>query len=267
MRPSRVLKETRRGEVATVAKINISNPHVIELCGLAGFSAVWICNEHIPTDWSMIEHCVRAAKIHDMDVIVRVAKGSYSDYIKPFECDASGIMVPHVTSADEAKKVVDMCRFHPIGHRAVDGGNADGNYCQHEPADYIRFSNEEKFIILQIESPEGVAQADAIASVPGFEFLLFGPGDYSQQIGQYGKTHLPEVQEARRKVEEATAAHGKKGFAVGVPGPADNLLPRGYVLTCLGADVLILGSGFKSLVENFRGGTVPSARTYGQGSP
>jgi len=72
------------------------------------------------------------------------------------------------------------------------------------------------------------------------------------------------VLEARRKVEEATAGHGKKGFAVGVPGPAENLLARGYVLTCLGADVLILGTGLKSSVENFRAGSPTTAHTYGQ---
>jgi len=61
---------------------------------------VWLCNEHVPNDWLNLEHQIRAAKLFDMDTIVRVSKGSYSEYIKPFECDATGIMVPHIASAD-----------------------------------------------------------------------------------------------------------------------------------------------------------------------
>ena len=97
MRNSRVLREVRAGQPATCLKINITHPGVVELAGLAGASAVWLCNEHIPNDWLSIEHCVRAAKIHDTDVIVRVARGAYSDYVKPFEADAAGITAkpPH----------------------------------------------------------------------------------------------------------------------------------------------------------------------------
>lgn len=262
MRPSRVLRETRRGEVATCAKINLNNPGIVELCGLAGFSAVWLCNEHTPADWPLIEHCVRAAKVHDMDVIVRVSKGSYSEYLKPFECDASGIMVPHVTTVEEAKNIVDMCRCHPLGRRAMDGGNVDGNYCQHDAMEYLRFLEEEKFIILQIESPEGVAQVDEIAAVAGFEFLLFGPGDYSHRIGKLGQINDPEVLEARRLVEQATLAHGKKGFAVGVPAGPDELRARGYALTHIASDVYLLGAALKSAQEKFRGGIKVADGSY-----
>ena len=65
----------------------------------------------------------RAAKLYDMDTIVRVNKGGYSEYVKPFECDATGIMVPHITSADEARSVVDMVRCRPMGSKALDAGN------------------------------------------------------------------------------------------------------------------------------------------------
>ena len=95
LRPSRLLRELRAGKCATSFKINLADPRIIELCGLAGFSTVWICNEHVGNDWFNLENQIRAAKLYDMDTIVRVEKGSYSDYVKPFEADATGIMVPH----------------------------------------------------------------------------------------------------------------------------------------------------------------------------
>ncbi len=262
MRPSRVLREVRNGTVASVAKINIMHPAVIDLCGLAGFSAVWVCGEHGTTDWSMMEHCIRAAKNHDMDVIARVPKGCYSDYIKPFECDASGIMVPHVQSAEEARYIVDSVRAHPIGRRPIDGGNTDGNYCQHTAADYLRFLNEEKILILQIESPEAVENVDEIAAVPGFDFLLFGPGDYAHRIGKHGQVQDPEVLAARKKVEDATKKHGKMGFAVAVPVGPEELKDRGYFCKSIASDVVTLGQGMQQKLEEFRAGMSTGPSSY-----
>jgi len=89
-----MLRELRAKQTPTCFKLNLGDPRVIELCGLAGVSAVWICNEHVSNDWFNLENQIRAAKLYDVDTIVRVEKGSYSDYVKPFEADATAIMVP-----------------------------------------------------------------------------------------------------------------------------------------------------------------------------
>ena len=248
MRNSRVLRESREGLLSTCIKINITHPDIVELAGLAGASAVWLCNEHVPNDWKDLAHCVRAAKIYDMDVIVRVSKGSYSDYLKPFEMDAAGIMVPHVTTAAEARQIVEMCRFQPLGRRPADGGNSDGAYCQIPAADYIAACNREKFLVLQIESPEAVDQVDEIAAVPGYDYLLFGPGDYAHLIGHVGEVQHPEVMAARRRVEEAARRHGKKLFAVAAGGTPEDQLARGYTIASVGGDVWNLGEAFRQAV-------------------
>ena len=49
---------------------------------------------------------IRAAKLYDVDVLTRVSKGSYNDFIKPLEADSTGIMVPHLMSLEEAKSSV-----------------------------------------------------------------------------------------------------------------------------------------------------------------
>ena len=249
MRPSRALREIRNGQQARCLKINMTHPDIVELAGLAGASAVWICNEHIPNDWTTISHCVRAAKVHDMDVIVRVSKGAYSDYIKPLEADAAGLMIPHVTSAEEARHIVEMCRCHPLGKRALDGGNADGAYCQIPMTDYLEASNREKYLILQIESPEAVDVIDEIAAIPGYDFLLFGPGDFSHRLGIAGATNHPDVLDARKRVEEAAHRHGKYLFNVGAGGTPAEQMARGYVFSCVGSDVMSLGKAFRECLS------------------
>jgi len=252
MRNSRVLRETRAGKLASCLKLNIVHPSVIELAGLAGASSVWLCNEHVPNDWTEMTHAIRAAKNFDMDTIIRISKGSYSDYVKPFEADAAGIMVPHVTSAEEARWIVENCRFRPLGSRALDGGNMDGHYCQLPVSEYLELSNREKFIILQIESPEAVEVIDEIAAVPGYDFLLFGPGDYSHRSGHVGDIFHPEVEDARRKVEEAAKRHGKMLFSVAASGTNKELLDRGYTVQTVGGDVVSLFKIFQAAVSHVK---------------
>lgn len=251
LRPSRILRELRSAQRSTVIKLNLGDPRIIELAGLSGASAVWLCNEHVPNDWLNLEHQVRAAKLYDMDTIVRVNKGGYSEYVKPFECDATGIMVPHVTSADEARHVVDMVRCQPLGHKALDAGNMDGLFCQVPLAEYAQHCNTEKFVILQIESPEALEVVDEIAAVPGYDMLLFGAGDFSHRIGMLGQATHPQVVAARKKVAAAAIKHGKYVAVASLYGQKEEVIAEGTHVFTLGADVIELGNAFHKLVNDF----------------
>lgn len=255
LRSSRILREVRSGQKSTVLKLNLIDPRIIELAGLAGASGVWLCNEHVPNDWLNLEHQIRAAKLHDLDTIVRVSKGSYSEYVKPFEADATGIMVPHVTSADEARRIVDMVRTHPLGSKPLDAGNMDGLFCQVPLAEYAHHCNTERFIILQIESPEALQRVDEIAAVPGYDMLLFGAGDFSHRIGKLGRATDPEVVAARKRVAAAAIANGKYVAVASLFGQKDEVIAEGTHVFTLGADVIALGDAFRNAVRDFIGST------------
>jgi 4-hydroxy-2-oxoheptanedioate aldolase len=240
-------------------KLNLADPRIVELCGLAGFSAVWICSEHVGNDWFNLENQVRAAKLYDMDTIVRVEKGSYSDYVKPFEADATAIMVPHVTTAEEARHIVEITRFQPLGRRAMDGGNVDGAYCQIPLKDYISHSNSERVLIFQIESPQALENVEKIAAVPGFDMLLFGPGDFSHLLGKPGEINDPAVVAARKRVAAAARAHGKFAMSPGLIAPRPLLQQEGYHMFNLGADVIGFGQYAKDILTAFTAPTSMNA--------
>jgi 4-hydroxy-2-oxoheptanedioate aldolase len=263
LRTSRILRELRAGKRPTCLKLNLIDPRAVELCGLAGASSVWFCNEHVPNDWLNLENQIRAAKLYDMDAIVRVEKGSYSDYVKPFEMDATAIMVPHVTTAEEAAHIVQMTRFRPLGRRQIDSGNMDGAFCQVPMAEYLAHSNRHRLLIFQIESPEALENVEEIAAVPGFEILLFGPGDFSHLIGKAGQMGAPEVVAARKRVAAAARANGKHLMSPCPMAPRAVLEEEGFRIFTLGADVLGLGEYFKAKMDAFAGelvGKVPKAR-------
>ncbi len=240
MRQSRVLDRLRAGETVLSFKTNLADARASEIAARCGFDCVWTDVEHVPNDWTVIEQQVWATKAYDVDLLVRVARGSYSDYVRPLELDAAGIMVPHLMSAEDARQVVHMTRFHPIGRRPVDGGNADGAYCGIDFNEYLRQANEQRFIILQIEDPEPLEELDDIAAVEGYDMLLFGPGDFSHGIGKPGQWDAPEIADARRRVAEAALAHGKFAGTVGGPDNLDELVEMGYRFVNVGADVIAL---------------------------
>ena len=246
MRKSRVLRQMRNGKVATCVKINLSDPRNAEIASMCGFDCIWIDMEHVPNDMSVVENTVRAAKIYDVDVLTRVSKGCYSDMVRPLEGDSTGIMVPHLMSLEEAKQIVYYTKFHPIGRRPIDGGNADGAYCMVSAADYIKQANEERFTVVQIEDPEPLAELEEICALPGIDMIFFGPADFSQGIGApLGGD--PRIDEARRLVAKTARKYGKWAGTVGGPANFDSLVEMGYTFISCGADVVALFKYFKDI--------------------
>lgn len=249
MRPSKVLGKLRQGKVVSSFKSNLSCPRAVEIAAMLGFDCVWLCREHTASDLSTVEHQINAAKMHDVDALVRVPRGSYSDLVNPLELDASGIMVPHCMSAADARQIARTTRFHPIGRRPVDGGNADGAFCNIEFCQYLKEANAQRFVIIQIEDPEPLPELDAIASVPGIDMLFFGPGDFSHSIGAPGRFDDPRLVDARAKVAEAAVKHGKFAGTVGLPTP--ELLDAGYRFFNFAADVIALSEYCKDKLATF----------------
>lgn len=264
MRPSRVLAKLRAGHVVNCFKLNLADARAMEIAAMTGFDCLWTDMEHVANDWSVIEKGIWAAKSQNVDVMVRVARGGYSDYIRPLELDATGIMVPHVMSLADAKAVVRMTRFHPIGRRPVDGGNADGAYCRIEFTDYLKQANEQRFVVVQIEDPEALEELDAIAALPGIDMLFFGPGDFSHGIGAPGVWDHPRLLDARRRVVQAALAHGKFAGTVASPANLDELIAMGYRFLNVGADVIGLAQYCNSVMADFtKRPAVVSSSLYG----
>jgi len=249
MRPSTVLKKLRAGETVLCYKTNLADARSTEIAARAGFDCVWTCMEHVPNGWSAIEQQVWAAKAHDTDLLVRVSRGSYSDYIRPLEMDAAGIMVPHCMSAEDARSIVRITRFHPIGRRPVDGGNADGGFCGIDFVEYIKQANEQRFVILQIEDPEPMQQLDEIAAVEGYDMLFFGPGDYSHGLGIPAQFDDPRIVEARLRIAQVANQHGKFAGTMGTPDNVQELVDIGYRFVNVGADVVALMHYCRGLIS------------------
>lgn len=252
MHKSRVLAKLREGKPVLCTKTNFNEPGIVELIGLSGYDCIWLCQEHLWANPETLANMILAARATGMDSMVRITKAGYSSAIVPLEMGAKCIMVPHILSKDEAKDWVKATRFAPIGSRGLDGVNADADWGHMSLKEYLKFSNEETALILQIEDVAVIPELDDIASIPGFDILFVGIGDLSQSLGFTGDLYRPEIWEILKKVAEVAKRHGK---FVGAPGLSpewtQRLLDLGYRFITSGADIVFLKRSFLQLREEY----------------
>jgi len=250
-RSSRILRTVRRGKVATMLKCNTSDNKVAEIFSLAQPDAIWLCMEHSSLNFVQAENQVNAAKIYDVDSILRVSRGGYSDYIRGLEIDCAGLMIPQIKNLDDAKNVRDITKFPPLGKRGVDGGNNDGKYAKLAMNEYLELANTERLIIYQIENPSTLPDLEAIAEMEGVDALFFGPGDYSLALGVPGQINHPEIQRVRKLVADVARKNNKIAGTPSSTSVAKDYINMGYNLLNLGADVLALTNYAENLLETF----------------
>lgn len=246
---SKMIAKLRADQLVTSIKLNISDIIVAEIAGMVGFDCIWVDMEHCPADFREIQTAMLAAKAHGAETIVRTTRGAYSNMTRPLEMDATAIMVPHVMSVEDARQVAYYTKFQPVGRRPIDGGNADGMYCLTGVEDYIRYSNEEKLTIIQIEDVEAYEQLEEIAAVPGIDMLFFGPADFAHSLGVPANGADPRIQKAREDVARVARKHGKLAGTVGGPGNLKELYDMGYRLVNVGADVVGLCNYFTDILN------------------
>lgn len=249
MRKSKVLRKIREGKTAFCLKINVTTPRMAEIAAMSGIDCIWVDMEHTPSNVTDVEDIVRAAKVYDCDVLTRVSKGSYSDFIRPYEADSTGIMVPHLMSLEEAKRVVYFTKFHPIGRRPIDGGNADGKFCMVSVADYVKEANEERFNVVQIEDPEAMEHLEEICALPGIDMIFFGPADFSHGLGMPADVGNEQTLQARRLVAQTARKHGKMAGTVGSVENYRALEAEGFNFINVGGDVVLLAEHFARIAR------------------
>ena len=165
-----------------------------------------------------------------------------------------GVIVPHVDTAEEAKQIVAACLFRPLGERGVSGAAPQLGFKTIPFAEMRRQLNEETLVVVQIESPEAVENADAIAAVPGVDVLLVGTNDLSAAMGIDGQADHPQIEAAYRKVVAAAKRHGKQVGTAGARNQAvvRHLLEMGVRFVGCGSDLSMIIKGATQVVSSMR---------------
>ena len=137
---------------------------------------------------------------------------------------ALGIVVPHVDSAAEAREVVEKLKYPPIGHRSMGGIGPHYSLRAASTGDAATALNAANLIVVMLETPTAIANADEIASVPGVDVLLIGTNDLCAEMGIHGDFGNERVADAYGKMIAACRKHGKFPGMAGIYNEA--VMPR-----------------------------------------
>jgi 2-keto-3-deoxy-L-rhamnonate aldolase RhmA len=204
--------------------------HGVEIMGDAGFDFVVIDQEHAPFDRASTDVALAIACARGLPALVRVA--GPETILSVLDGGASGILMPHVASADQARAVVAACRY--AGGRGFATSTRAGRYTAVPTWEHIDRCDSETVVIAQIEDIAALPHAAAIAAVDGIDSLFIGRGDLTAAFGD--RTSDRSVREASDTVA-AAAREARKVLSVHTGGANE-----AAYLTSLGASVFVLGS-------------------------
>jgi 2-keto-3-deoxy-L-rhamnonate aldolase RhmA len=213
------------------------------IAAASGFDWLFIDMEHGAMSVDDATQIAIAALSQGCTPIVRVCKDAIFEGTRCLDNGAMGIVVPHVDTAEEAAAVVNAYRYPPLGQRSWGGPPFAYAFGAVNPAEAQAELNREILIACMIETPEAVANADAIAAVPGVDVLMFGTSDLTATMGIPGQIGHPEVRKAYETVGAACAKHGK---FMGMGGVYDEKVAPDYIK--LGARFILSGSDHSFLM-------------------
>lgn len=218
MRKSTSLGRLRDRELIRTCVLGHYMPAYICHAARAGYDCVWLDMEHRAFTIHQVQALLAYAHLYDIDVLLRPPTLEKTGLYRYLEEGATGLMIPHVSTVEKAKQLVDAVKFPPIGDRGIDNAGLDSDFFLHDADTYVEWANRETFLAAQIETPEGVRNAEAIAAVEGVDLLFVGPGDLGLRLRQ---TKEMTLDEAYATVAKACENQGK---AWGCPALSDEEL-------------------------------------------
>ncbi len=240
------------GEALVGTFLNLGSPISTEICSTAGLDWVLFDLEHGAGPEADLMAHAHATGNGSAALIVRVEANDRPRFARALDIGAAGVMVPRVETAEEAATAISYMRYPPAGTRGVALGTRAARFGV-EGFEPIHRSADHLIGVIQIESERAVANAEAIAAVPGVDVLFVGPADLSFSMGIPGQIHDPRFIDALDKVSAAAKQHGKAaGYLLRSVDELDRHISLGYTFLGISTDSGVLATGMRALAVGFR---------------
>jgi 2-keto-3-deoxy-L-rhamnonate aldolase RhmA len=239
------------GELIVGTFVKTPSSIVVEVLALSALDCLCLDAEHAPFDRIAVDGCAMAARAGGKDLLVRVPVATPEHILNALDCGATGIVAPHVRSAQEARDLVRMAHYG-AGGRGYAGSSRAAGYTTSSMADHLERSAR-TIVIAQIEDPESIEDVEAIAAVEGIDALFVGRVDLTVAYGSASQDD-PRVVAA---VERVCAAGRAQGRPVGMFLARTSDIPlwreKGASLFLLGSDHGFMLAGAAALVAAAKG--------------
>lgn len=230
---------------------SLSSNYTVEVIAGAGFDWILLDTEHSPNDLESVLSQLQAAAPYPTHPVVRVAWNDMVLIKRMLDIGAQSLLVPYVSTPEEAAAAVSYVRYPPAGVRGVAGTTRASRFGRVK--DYARRAHEEICLLVQVETQRALDNLEAICAVDGIDGVFIGPADLHASLGYPG-----EIANAKVKplIDDAVRRIRKCGRAPGIltPSEADarHWLDCGALFVAVGADVGILARGAESLAAKFK---------------
>ena len=241
----------RRNEVCLGAQIALSDPVVAELFGRAGFDWLIIDTEHSAQNLLTVRGLLQAAVATEAVALARPLKLDPDEIRRFLDLGSPGVLCPFVNTGEEAKLLVNACRYPPAGIRGWGPRRAAGY--GFDTAEYAKRANESMICIPIIESKEALGNIEQIVSVEGIDGITVGPMDLSISLGCFQNFDDPIYVTAIERVRKACKKYGKAmGTGTYSGEHARACVMAGDSLLLVGGDDLFLATEATRQIKDLR---------------
>ena len=236
MKPNRMKQEIAGGRPALGCSVMFPSPQIVEMLGHAGFDWVLIDCEHGSASLADVESMAIACDAVGITPIARPRSNAASDIAAMMDRGVAGVQVPHVNSAQDARRAVAAVKFGPGAARGLAAGTRPDSWgLGARMPDFTEAANAQSLVCAQLEHAEAIANLDEILAVEGIDVFFIGPSDLSQSMGFPGDPKAPPVAKA---IDEALTKILAAGRTPGMPATTETVaqvLAKGcrYVYTHL----------------------------------
>lgn len=232
--------------------LNLGSSMTAEIAAQAGFDWVVLDLEHGAGDHESLLHQLHAVSATPAVPLVRVAWNEAPRFKRVLDLGASGVVVPYVTSADEARQAVAAMRYPPKGIRGVASLNRACDFGA-QFSQYFASANDNLLTVVQVETEATLDAVEGIAAIEGVDVLFVGPMDLSVSMGIPVQYDRARFRDALAKVAGACRSAGKAaGILLGRPEQIRDTLAAGFTFVGLGSDGGVLAQGMKGLADAFK---------------
>jgi 2-dehydro-3-deoxyglucarate aldolase/4-hydroxy-2-oxoheptanedioate aldolase len=241
----------QKGDTLIGTLITIPAPEIAEIMAEIGYDWLFIDTEHGSFDAQSAQGILQAVD-HRCPCVLRVPTNDEVWIKKALDIGAAGIIAPGVNSAEEAERIVRMCKYPPRGTRGVGIGRAHGYGLKFK--EYVAKANDDIAVILQAENTNAVENIAEIVQVPDIDAVLIGPYDLSASMGKTGRIDDAEVQAAIASVTECCREAGMPlGIFADSAESAAPFIEQGYTLIAISTDCLHMVQGARATLKAITG--------------
>lgn len=202
------LKEKlRQGKTLLGTWCEVPSAEFINVLAKAGMDFVIIDMEHGAMDYELAGRMVMAAEVEGCYPIIRVPINHETIIMRALEVNAEGIIVPHIETAQERKRVVEAVKFPPIGSRSLNPYVRAGGY-RSSPG-FTKEQNERTIVAILVESLKGIKNINSIVDDKNLDIVYMGSYDISSALGLPGQTSHPKVASVLEKLCKVITAKNK----------------------------------------------------------